>query len=141
MFCRYFTLSVRWRRTVWPRRLTESEKKIPTLLLPLGGFSGSHSFMKPLIRLETSRERTRFWLQADLVICGLFICEFPYIRLRIILFHRTYPLFYGHPWSYYMQIRYMQAIFYGPYLSHITRYACINELVQKLSKNTASALF
>ncbi len=36
-------------------------------------------------------------VQADLVLCGLFICEFAYMRLRMILIYRTYPLIYSHP--------------------------------------------
>jgi hypothetical protein len=63
-------------------------------------------------------------VQANLVICGLFICEFTYMRLRMIFIYRTYPLIYSHAWSFYMQICYMRVIFYGPYLSHITRSAC-----------------
>jgi hypothetical protein len=64
------------------------------------------------------------YVQADLIICGLFICEFEYMQLRIILIYRTYPLIYSHPWSFYTRIRYMRVIFYGSYLSHITRSAC-----------------
>ncbi len=63
-------------------------------------------------------------VQGDLVICGLFICKFAYMRLRMILIYRTYPLIYSDPWSFYMWIRYMRVIFYGPYLSHITSLAC-----------------
>jgi hypothetical protein len=59
-----------------------------------------------------------------LVICGLFICEFVYMRLGMIFFYRTYPLIYSHPWSFYIQICYMRVIFYGPYLSQITRSTC-----------------
>ncbi len=68
-------------------------------------------------------------IQADLVICGLFICEFTYMRLRIILIYRTYPLIYSHPWSFYMQICYIRVIFYGHYLLHITRSACTALLI------------
>jgi hypothetical protein len=60
-------------------------------------------------------------IQADLVICSLFFCDFAYMRLKIGHFSRTYPQIYSHPWSFYMQIRYMRAYFFGPYLSHITR--------------------
>ena len=63
-------------------------------------------------------------LQAALVLCGLFICDFSYIQLRIGHFSRTYPLIYSHPWSFYMQIRYMRAYFFGPHVSHITRETC-----------------
>ncbi len=61
-----------------------------------------------------------------LIICGLFICKFAYIRLRMIIFYRTYPLIYSHHWTFYMRIRIMRVIFYGPYLSHIMRSACIH---------------
>jgi hypothetical protein len=40
--------------------------------------------------------------------------------------YRTYHLIYSHPWSFYMQIPYMRDIFYGPYLSHITRFVRID---------------
>ncbi len=76
-------------------------------------------------RKKIKREReNRKEIPADLVICGLFICKFAHMRLRMILIYRTYPLIYSHPWSFYMRIRYMQVIFYGPHLSHITRSAC-----------------
>jgi len=65
-----------------------------------------------------------FKVHANLVICGLFICDFAYLRLIIILFSRTYPLICSHPWSLYMRFHYMRAYFLGPYLSHITRSAC-----------------
>jgi len=60
-------------------------------------------------------------IQLALVICGLFICEFVYMRLKNGLFSGTYPLIYSDRWSFYMQINYMQAYFWSPYLSHITR--------------------
>jgi hypothetical protein len=63
-------------------------------------------------------------IQAALVICGLFICDFAYMRLKNGLFPRTYPPIYGIPRSFYMQIHYMRAYFWSPYLSHITRSAC-----------------
>ncbi len=49
-----------------------------------------------------------------------------YLRIRVyaIIIYRTFPLIYCHPWSFYMQIRYMRVIFYGHYLLHITRSAC-----------------
>ncbi len=65
-----------------------------------------------------------FTVQAALVICGLFICDFAYMRSKICLFSGTYPLIYSHPWSFYMRIRYMRAYFLSPYLSHITRSTC-----------------
>jgi len=58
-------------------------------------------------------------VQGNPVICGLFICNFAYLRLRITLFSRTYPPICSHPWS-----LYIRAYFLGPYLSHITRSAC-----------------
>ncbi len=48
-----------------------------------------------------------FSLHAALVICGLFICNFTYMRLKNCLFSGTYPLIYGNPRSFYMQIHYM----------------------------------
>ncbi len=74
-------------------------------------------------------------VQADLVICGLFICKFPYEQLRMILIYRTYPIIYSHPWSFYMQICYMRVIFYGPYLLNITRSTCIVKLIVSLRKS------
>jgi len=66
-------------------------------------------------------------VQAALVICGLFICDFTYMRSRNGLFSGTYPLIYSNPWSFYMQICYMKAYFWSPYLSHITRSTCTLE--------------
>ncbi len=63
-------------------------------------------------------------VQAALVICSLFICDFAYMRLRNGPFPGTYPQIYSYPWSFYMQICYMQAYFWSPYLSHITRSTC-----------------
>jgi len=56
-------------------------------------------------------------IQAALVICGLFICDFAYLRSRNGLFSGTYHLIYSNPWSFYMRIRYMRAYFWSPYLS------------------------
>ena len=39
-------------------------------------------------------------------------------------FSGTFPLIYGNPWSFYKRIHYMQAYFWSPYLSHITRSNC-----------------
>jgi hypothetical protein len=50
-------------------------------------------------------------VQAALVICGLFICDFAYMWSRNGLFSGTYPLIYSHPWSFCMRIHYMQANF------------------------------
>jgi len=66
-----------------------------------------------------------FKVQVALVICGLFICEFAYMRLKNGLFSGTYPLIYSDRWSFYMQIHYMRAYFWSPYLSHITRSTCM----------------
>jgi len=46
------------------------------------------------------------------------------MRLKNGLFSETYPLIYGNPRSFYMQIHYMRAYFWSPYLSHITRSTC-----------------
>ena len=64
-------------------------------------------------------------VQVALVICGLFICDFAYMQLKLWHFRGTYPLIYQCYWSPYMRICYMRTIFLGPYLSHITRSACI----------------
>ena len=53
-----------------------------------------------------------------------FICDFAYVN-DSWPFSGTYPLIYSNPWSFYIQIRYMRAYFFGPYLSHITRDTCI----------------
>jgi len=66
----------------------------------------------------------RWQIQAALGICGLFICDFKYIRLKNGLFSGTCSLIYGNPRSFYMQINYMRAYFLSPYLSHITRSTC-----------------
>ncbi len=70
--------------------------------------------------------RRELKVQVDLVICGLFICEFAYLRLWIDHIFGTYPPIYSHSWSFFMRIRYMPDKFFGPYLSHITRSTCIN---------------
>jgi len=43
--CFVCLFSAQWRRTAWPRKLTESEKRIQTLLWPHEGFSGSFSLL------------------------------------------------------------------------------------------------
>ena len=60
-------------------------------------------------------------IQAALVICGLFICDFAYMRFKFWHFRRTYPLIIQCYWSRYMRIYYMRTNFLGPYLSHIKR--------------------
>jgi len=65
-----------------------------------------------------------YHVQAALVICGLFICDFTYMGSRNDLFSGTYPLIYSNPWSFYMGICYMRVYFWSPYLSHITRSTC-----------------
>jgi hypothetical protein len=80
-------------------------------------------------------------VQVDLIICGLFICEFAYMRLRMILIYRTYPLIYSHPWSFYMRICYLRVIFFNPYLSHITRSACTVFYLHFFYANGANSIF
>jgi len=63
-------------------------------------------------------------VQAALVICGIFICDFVYMRSRNGLFSGTYPLLYSDRWSFYMRIHYIRAYFWSPYLSNITRSTC-----------------
>jgi len=65
-----------------------------------------------------------YQIQAALVICGLFICDFAYMRLKNGLLSGTNPLIYGNPWSFLMWIHYMPAYFWSPYLSNITRSTC-----------------
>jgi hypothetical protein len=77
------------------------------------------------------------YVQATLVICGIFICEFAYMRLKNDLFSGTYALIYSDCWSFYMQIHYMRAYFWSPYLSHIKRSTCtcnifFQEILQRL---------
>ncbi len=62
-------------------------------------------------------------IQAALIICGLFICNFEYMQLKNCLFPGTYPLIYGIPRYFYMQIHYMRAYFWSPYLLYIMRSA------------------
>ncbi len=62
------------------------------------------------------------YIQAALVICGLFICDFAYMWSRNDLFSGTYPLIIIHPWSFHIRIR---VYFWSPYPSHITRSNCI----------------
>jgi len=82
--------------------------------------------------------RFGLYVQAALVICGLFICDFTYMQSRNGLFSGTYPLISCNPWSFYMRIRYMRAYFWSPYLSHITRSTCTpkyslkNNLIQSI---------
>jgi len=64
------------------------------------------------------------FLQAALVICRLFICDFAYMRLKNGLFSGTYPLIHGNPWSFYMRIYYIGAYFWSPYLLNITSSTC-----------------
>jgi len=56
------------------------------------------------------------------------ICDFAYMQLKNDLFSATYLLLYGNPWSFYMQIQihYIPAYFWSPYLSHITRSTGLN---------------
>jgi len=79
-------------------------------------------FLKPMPSYGTENQN---YIQAALVICGLFICDFAYMRSRNGLFSRTYPLINSQPGSFYMRIHYMRVYFWSPYLSHITRSTCI----------------
>ncbi len=81
-------------------------------------------------------------IQVALVICGLFMCDFAYMPLKLWHFRGTYPPIYQCYWSHYMRIRYIRANFLGPYLSHITRdpkvkAGCskINIIINKIKKN------
>ncbi len=47
---------------------------------------------------------TGLTVQVALVICGLLICDFAYMRSRNDLFSGTYPLIISHPWSFYMRL-------------------------------------
>ncbi len=74
------------------------------------------------IKLNQSRYRG-LPVHPNLVICGLFICNFAYVRLKICHFSGTYPLICRYSWSFYMR-----AWFFGPYLSHITRSTCTSKV-------------
>jgi len=69
-------------------------------------------------------------IQMALVICGLFICDFAYMRSRNDLFSGTYPLIISHPWAFHMWIHYIRVYFWSPYPSHITR---SNFILQKVN--------
>ncbi len=58
-------------------------------------------------------------IQAALIICNLFICDFAYDQSRNCHFPGTYTQIYSYPWSFYIR-----AYFLTPYLSHITRSTC-----------------
>ncbi len=100
-------------------------------------------FVKTFLSRPVIRSVQMWWIEvgtllhikAGLVICGLFICEFAYLQLEIGRFSGTYPPIYSHSWTFYMQIRYMRAKFFGPFLSHITRSNCTSPL-RRLSKLT-----
>jgi len=79
-------------------------------------------------------------VQAALVICGLFICDFMYMPSRNGLFSGTYPLIFSHP--FYMRIRYMRPHFWSPYLSHITRSTCtiINIITSNMGTNLTACV-
>ena len=78
---------------------------------------------KFLIRFSTSSSNIR--IQAALVICKLFICDFAYMRLKLWHFRGTHPSISNCYWSHYMQVLYMRTNFLGPYVSHITRADCL----------------
>jgi len=69
------------------------------------------------------------YIQAALIICGLFICDFAYMRLENGIFSGTYPLIYSNPWSFYIQIHYMRAYLWSTYLSYLTRSTCTSEII------------
>jgi len=53
-----------------------------------------------------------------------FYLQFLVHAIRKWPFSGTYPLFYSNPWSFYIQIHYMPAYFWSPYLLHVTRSTC-----------------
>jgi hypothetical protein len=65
-------------------------------------------------------------------LCGLFIFDFMYMQLKLWHFRGTYPLICQCYLSRYIQIHYMQTIFLGPYLSHITRFACTGKACRQV---------
>ncbi len=65
-----------------------------------------------------------FAVQVELTICGLFVWYFLNMQLRTIISYVTYPLIYSHPKSFPIPICFMRDLFFGPYLSLITRSAC-----------------
>ncbi len=78
------------------------------------------SLMSEIFNCWRSSMLNYFCVSVDLVICGLFICEFMYLGLQIDHFSGMYPPIYSHSWYFYMQIRYMQAKFSCHHLLHIT---------------------
>jgi len=69
------------------------------------------------------------YIQAALVICGLFICDFAYVRSRNGLFLEPILQFQSSL-VFYMRICYMRVYFWSPCLSHITRSTCKLKLAQ-----------
>jgi len=89
------------------------------------------SSIRFLLNIDLLTIRFRTWtmlipkqIQANLILCGLFICKFAYMRLKNCLFSGTYPLIDSDCRSLYMQIHYIRAYFGSPYLSHIMRSTC-----------------
>jgi len=97
------------------------------------GQSGKHSPHSMIVPLWLSTEKE---VQAALVICGLFICDFAYMESRNGLFSGTYPLIDSNLWSFYMQIHYIWAYFWSPCLSHITRTTCIGKREEGFTSNS-----
>ena len=66
-------------------------------------------------------------IQAALVIYGLFIRYFAYMRMTFYYFRgMNYPIYQSY-WFRYMRICYMRTNFLGHYQSHITRETCIDK--------------
>jgi hypothetical protein len=63
---------------------------------------------RPLKAGTTSRQK----LKANRIIFGLFFCKFFYLRLKTILYCRTYPLIYSYPWSFDLQIYHLRYILF-----------------------------
>ncbi len=92
---------------------------ICTFRKKVGEIDSKFSFLLA-VHTEFEDRKWKYKVQQALVICGLFICDFAYMWLKLWHFRGTYPPKYQSYWSHYMQIHYMQANFLGPYLSHIT---------------------
>ena len=80
-------------------------------------------FLHPIM-IHCREKIRKIQVQAALVICCIFICDFASMQLKNGLFHGTYPLIYGIPMSFYVQIHYIRADFWSHHLSHIMKSAC-----------------
>ncbi len=69
--------------------------------------NASHIFVAGNIFFSNININIPLVVNEDIVICGLFICNFACMRFEIVLLYGTYPLIQSHPWSFYMGIHNM----------------------------------